>query len=360
VPFVALPRKGVTEGSELAIGWPATFATHEGVVAAVEENTLRIRRNSDNRAFARKIKAGQNVIVATGQAVAIGEVVAAMVSPLRADDLRCPARLPYNYISNMLASRERTQRFTGVKLARLRNDAGHCDSVAALVSDPVEDLYVRLEGIAYLAAVCGRPLADLLTAYLNSPDPQTQLEAVITLSETATAEATRLLSRILDNAHAEYFLRSAAAWGLARIGGEEPVRRLILAFADVNLDVRQEALDGVVTLGGVALPLLLNGVREADDDSIAAGCAEALRQRGAASELPIAEIARLLQNDPSRWAVWLAGTLPRDRVAAAVIPLQQARPELHYAITVLWSFVESWIARRWELRPGANFPEANQ
>jgi hypothetical protein len=37
--------------------------------------------------------------------------------------------------------------------------------------------------------------------------------------------------------------------------------------------------------------------------------------------------------------------------------LQADKPELHYAISLLWSFVESWIARHWELRPTAKLME---
>jgi hypothetical protein len=47
----------------------------------------------------------------------------------------------------------------------------------------------------------------------------------------------------------------------------------------------------------------------------------------------------------------LYGHLPRDQVAEAIADLQQTAPALHYAVSLLWSFVESWIARRWELHP---------
>src|SRR5205823_5243888 len=116
--------------------------------------------------------------------------------------------------------------------------------------------------------------------YLRSPDRQIQLESVITLGETATLEAGEMLSAILDNGEAPYFLRSAAAWSLARIGGEQPVMRLIRAFADVDFDIRQEALDGIVALSGEAVPFLLTSLREASDDAISAGSAESLRQYG--------------------------------------------------------------------------------
>src|SRR2546425_770901 len=70
--------------------------------------------------------------------------------------------------------------------------------------------------------------------------------------------------------------------------------------------------------------------------------------------------ANLRLDTPAPWAVWLVGHLARTRVAGAVAGLEASAPQLHYAITLLWSFVESWIARRWELNPGPILPPAGE
>ncbi len=127
----------------------------------------------------------------------------------------------------------------------------------------------------------------------------------------------------------------------------------------MDYDLRTEALEGIVSVNSDAVPILFAGLQEVDP-AIAAGCAEALRQHGELSDETIHELfAHLAGENPSVWAVWLAGHMPRERLAAAVDGLQQTAPELHYAITLLWSFVESWVARRWELRPDAEFPSPN-
>jgi hypothetical protein len=165
-----------------------------------------------------------------------------------------------------------------------------------------------------------------------------------------------MLSAILDDAERPYFARSAAAWCLSRIGDAEACRRLVQAFGDVNRNLRAEALEGIVSVNADAVPILLGGL-QAVDPAIAAGCAEALRQHGTLSADSIREIStQLADGNPSVWTVWLAGHLPRERLAGAVADLQRTAPELHYAITLLWSFVESWVARHWELRPGADLP----
>lgn len=279
------------------------------------------------------------------------------VKPENEHDLRCPGVPPEGrHLPQLVASCERTQRFTGVKLARLRRDASLRTLIANLESDPDEDVYIRLEAVAYLVAVHSVEAAGLFGPYLWSPDPQIQLEAVISLAEAGTDECVRMLGEMLDDDQQPYFARSAAAWCLSQIGGTEACQRLVQAFGDTDPNLREEALEGIVTINSDAVPILLSGLREVDP-AIAAGCAEALRQQGRLSDDTLREIAEQLAGaDPSVWAVWLAGHLPRQRLASVISRLQATAPEVHYAITLLWSFVESWVARRWELQPRASLP----
>jgi HEAT repeat protein len=160
-----------------------------------------------------------------------------------------------------------------------------------------------------------------------------------------------LLSSILDRQDVPYFLRSAAAWSSGRIRSEAATQRLVRAFSDIDQSIREEALEGIVSIGGAAVPVLMSGLRGTEMD-VAAGCAEALRQQSTLPDDVISQIARnLCGPNPSEWAVWLMGQLPREPVAPAIIGLQDSAPQLHYAISLLWSFVESWIARRWEVYP---------
>ena len=356
VPQGAEATKGVTEGSETSVAWKARFSGRDGVVEAVDGQRITIARAVDGRRHTQKIPTELGIVVTQGEEVAINQIIASGVRPESNDDLRCTGVLPEGHLPQLLGSRERTQRFTGVKLARLRRDDSLGTPIAGLESDREEDVYIRLEAVAYLVAVRDLGAEGLFAPYLASPDPQIQLEAVIALGEAGTGECVRLLSAILDDVERPYFARSAAAWCLSRIGGAEACRHLVRAFGDVDRNLREEALEGVVTVNVDAAPILLAGLREMDS-AIAAGCAEALRQHGALSDDSIREIlAQLTGGNPSVWAVWLAGHLPRERLAGAVEDLEQTAPELHYAITLLWSFVESWVARRWELRRDAKLP----
>lgn len=226
--------------------------------------------------------------------------------------------------------------------------------------DDEEDNYIRLEAVSYLASVGGGSARKLFDPYINSTNNQTQLEAIIALGETATEEALEILSEILGNAENPYFIRSAAAWCLSRVGREQAAAHLIEAFSDVDVKIREEALEGIIAIGGPAMPILLAGLEETDNE-IVAGCAEALRQHQPLEEEALSTVLnRLKQENPSEWVVWLLGHLPREQVAASIADIQKSKPELHYAISVLWSFVDSWIARRWELNLGTAFPSAEE
>lgn len=344
----ASSTKGVTEGSETSVAWKARFSRRTGVVESVQGQRITITRTIDGRRHTQTVPDQLQIVVEEGQTVTRNQIIASEVIPESDKDLYCPDALTDGRLRHLLMSRERTQRFTGVKLARLRRNATFGSPVASMEADQEEDVYIRLEAAAYLTAIRNVDAAGLFTPYLGSPDPQVQLEAVIALGEAGTQECVSILSEILNDADWAFFARSAAAWCLAQIGGTEACDRLVHAFADVDPKIRQEALDSIVAVNSDAEPILLAGL-QTDDSRVAAGCAEALRQHTALTDKAVRELSiQLSRANPSVWAVWLAGNLPRERLAVTVQRLQDTAPQLHYAITLLWSFVESWVARQWE------------
>lgn len=350
-PPVRRSTKGVTEGSETTVAWDATFSTRSGTVEAVVGRRVTVRRTSDGHRYTWNVPSRQTVHVASGDVVTENQVLASPIPPLSSGTLTCSRSLGPERLGRLLNSRERTQRFTGTKLARLLRRAELQRAIRRLTDDPEEDVYIRLEGAAYLASVCEESIEELFAPYYGSNDEQTQLEAVIAIAEASTPGAVSLLSGFLDATDKPYFFRSAAAWALGRIGTREALSRLTRAFADVDHSIREEALEGIVTLGGPTIPSLLAGLRDTNDD-VAAGCAESLRQqRQIPNEVVTSLLEELRSTNPSLWTVWLVAHLPREQVAGGIASLQKSAPHLHYALTLLWSFAQSWIARRWELNP---------
>jgi hypothetical protein len=345
--------KGVVEGSETTIAWDAIFSTRNGMVQAVAGGRITVRRDSDGHAYTWRNREALPVVVEEGGKVRKNQIVASRAVPLTAAALRCQGRAHPHLIDNLLSSPERTQRFTGIKLARLRGEAQHREAALKLLAHPEEDLYVQLEAGVYLARVCGLPARSVLGPRLADTDNQVRLEAVIALAEAATTEAAAMLVEQLDEREAPTFLRAACAWALGKIGSQAAIDRLIHAFSDLDTGIRNDALEAVVSIGAAAVPDLLPGVMGGNGD-IAAGCAEAVRRCAHrtpdCSDILVEELSRGAER---AWPVWLLAHLPRhgDRINTAISELQETSPEAHYAITVLWGFLDSWIAQNWEVYP---------
>lgn len=125
-------------------------------------------------------------------------------------------------------------------------------------------------------------------------------------------------------------------------------------FSDQDLNIREQALQGLVSLGDRAVPKLLEYLEnyEEYDDEVLAGCAEALRQyRDFDSNQLEGVINNLRGEDPSNWSVWLIGNLPKDVTSSMIQSMQDIKPEIHFGLSLLWSFSQSWISRRWEKDP---------
>lgn len=352
-PAVRSSTKGVTEGSETAIGWDAIFSTRAGIVTRVDPPVITVRRNGDGHPHTWSNPRRLPITVQQGDEVAEHQILASAVLPRSEGDLWCSGELPAGHIAALLRSPERTQRFTGMKLARLRAETEYRDEIARAGATPEEDIYVRLEAATYLVAVAGESADTCFRSYLQHAEDQVRLEAVVALAETRTDAAGQVLAGIEDDASAPYFLRSAAAWGLGRIGTDASAQRLIAAFADVNTAIREEALDAVTMLGSEPVPRLLREVFS-NDGGVAAGAAEAIRRLRGIPQNAVAELVdRIRSGDPPVWAAWLLGSLPQPDAAAhlEMSRLQAEQPHVHFAVTVLTSFMQSWIARTWEPFP---------
>src|SRR5262249_11055319 len=161
------------------------------------EQKLRIRPAASGSPSWRKVSPGQGILVAVGEAVEANQVLGSAVAVVTDDPLAFPRAPPQQHIPPPLPSPERTppvtrphlppprasrgrpQRFPGPNPARLRREPEYQTTAEELVADDEEDVYVRLEAASYLASVCDRPPRTLFGPYLDGPDPQTRLEAVI-------------------------------------------------------------------------------------------------------------------------------------------------------------------------------------
>jgi hypothetical protein len=351
-PFEKKARKGASEGSEVAIAWDAIFSTRNGAVESIADGKIRVCAPGGipyTWQNAKKLAPR----VAVGAGVSEQQIIASVAEPVVGAALDCVGTLPANYITNLLESPERTQRFTGVKLARLRGEQQYAEKIRSVGQHPDEDLYVQLEAAAYLVSVCGEEAKALFGPFLDAGDEQARLEAVVALAAAATPDAVEVLGAILLDDGEKYYLRSAAAWGLGQVGDPSSVNWLVAAFGEAERAIKEDALEAVATLEHKPFARLTDVVLDTDE-LLAAGAAEALRRYAI---VPQAEFERLIAalkgGNEQEWVVWLVANLPRgiDYVDTAVADLQNSQPRAHFAISVLWAFLRSWIAPSWELNP---------
>jgi len=329
------------------VSWKARFAKASGRVMSAKQQRLDYKLAGSERECHFRLGLDERSFLEAGDEFLENQVVAGQVRPLTDQEIRCRFDCDEPEIARMLRSRERTVRFTGCKLARLRRCAGLETVIRDLSSDPEEDPYVQMEARAYLCDVLGDSATDQFSAMLLShPDDQMRLEAAVALAETKSPSAFDLLLLVLEDTKQPLFLRSACAWALGCHGTEQAAESLVEAFADVALEIREEALTSLSNLGTASIRPLIKGLGLSSD--VAAGSAEVLRRL---RDVPVREIAALAEKSSSTWPAWALGHLPKDLIAPYIASLQNERPDVHFALTVLWTFLESWIAENWT--PGA-------
>ena len=278
------------------------------------------------------------------------QVIAGHAAPLGLDECRCRQGCNRQRVEEMLRSRERTSRFTGCKLARLAAIEDIADAIRDLAQDTAEDMYVRLEARSYLCEVVNES-ADrwFRPALLDHPDDQMRLETAVALAETRNPGAFGLLRLVIEDRRQPTFLRSACAWAIGCHGTHEAAECLVGAFADLAPGIREEALAALENLGEYRLDALLTGLASRSSD-IAAGSAEAIRRVREVPENQVRRIVELAESSESTWPAWALAHLPQEEVRPYIATLQDRRPDIHYALSVLRTFLESWVAEDWTPR----------
>jgi len=339
--------KGVSEGSEVQVQWKAKFAPWHGSIINTTKN--RVSYTQDGGPPIKRFLLGvdERAFLKAGDEFDWNQVVAGQVAPVPRSLLACKGGCGAEEVDAMMHSRERTVRFTGAKLARIGKHSTLAKTVRELADDPAEDPYVRMEARCFMCVVAGESAdAQFRATLLEDTDAQMRLEAAVTLAETHTPSAFDLLRCVLHDPAQPLFLRSACAWAIGCHGTQQAAECLVQAFGDVALEIRDEALTAVADLGAVAAVPLVQSL-SASSNMIAAGAAESLRR---IANVPAKDIASLAESSKSTWPAWTLAHLPRDTVQPLIAALQSRRPDVHFAVSVLWSFLDSWIADTWTPR----------
>jgi len=333
--------KGVEEGSEIRMIWPCTCANEESTVQEITEKSIKLIGNITGASqrcvlhrknFSLSPQCKANEIVLKNQIVVSSVPIS--ITP------KCDAKVPETFFAKQLGSAALSERYSAAKALRFR---GYKTSEALLLKrtkDNEEDIYVRLEAAAALAAYDNDEGWAFLRQSLQSEYLQVQLETIIVLSEIPKPQSqTALISVLLDESK-DNEIRSGAAWALGEFHSTDSANALIQVFNSTSLEIKIEAARALLRIGPSQVPSIVLAMNEAET-SRRDGIAWALaRMDGFSPE-------QLLKNSPDdnmrRWVAYIVGFGKSNFIEEHITALCKTDPQVHFAASVLWQILASWI-----------------
>jgi HEAT repeat protein len=332
--------KGVEEGSEIRVIWPSVAAHDTSVVSDVTATAIKLSPVSEGRPQ-RCVLARSTPLIPLcqiGETVSRNQVVAAVVPAVL--DLTCPADVGEPYFVDKLSSAALSERYAAAKALRFR---GHTSAVLALssrIADDVEDIYVKLEAAAALAAHGFNNGWDYLELSLSSDYAQVQLETIIVLSEISSPRSQALLIGALADSSRQEEIRAGAAWALGEFRTDDAARALADTFDHTSLDIKVEAARALLRIAPDRIPLLLALIRSSPESS-RDGLAWVLAKTGTFDPAEI--VLGPTDDNLRRWAGYVLGYGRGRFLDASVEAVCHDDPEVYFAASVLWQLLSSWI-----------------
>jgi hypothetical protein len=334
--------KGAGEGFELRVTWPSAVSNTDGTILEVNPSRLKYARKSDGRAISLALTRSSvplNPLVKSGDGIRESQVVASVV-PV-STRFACTGTATAGTFVRQLASSSIADRYAAAKaLARFKES--HIASVLTKrVVDQKEHVYVRLEAAASLVAHGQRSGMDYIQEMLCDEYFEHRLEAVIILGEIKTRAAGIVLAGVLLDTNQPIEVRAGAAWALGELGRPDGVDVLIKVFGEMSEPIRVEAARALRKLIAATNADVASLLPDALGDA-RAGIAWAMSRSG---RVDADALVKVMKNDDTRrWVAYILGTQDEKTYTSKVEELRRIDPEVHFAVTVLWRIMSSWIS----------------
>lgn len=250
--------KGVEEGSEIRVIWPSVAANDKSVVSEVTDKTIKLSPIGGGRPQRCIIVRKQPLLplCKVGETVERNQIVASVVPVVL--NLGCPDDVGELFFKDKLSSAALSERYAGAKALCFRGFAVSAESLKERLADEAEDIYVKLEAAAALAAHGFVNGWQYLKQSLSSPFNQVQLETIIVLSEIASPKSEALLITALADRSRHDEIRAGAAWALGEFHTDAAGRALTDTFDQTSLDIKVEAARALLKIAPDRIPLLLD------------------------------------------------------------------------------------------------------
>jgi HEAT repeat protein len=326
--------KGVEEGSEIRVIWPSVAANEKAVVDQVTPTGIRLCavEGSGRQRCVMARKGGELLpLCRVGDTVERNQIVASVVPAVL--QLQCPEDVGENFFKERLSSAALSERYAAAKALRFRGFQDSRETLGNRLADTAEDIYVRLEAAAALAAHGFQEGWAFLTGSVSSEFAQVQLETIIVLSEIPDIKSQELLIGALADSSRHEEIRAGAAWALGEFHTDAAGRALTETFGQSSLDVKVEAARALLRIAPDQTPLLLNLIRNSPEGR-RDGLAWVLARQG---EFDPAEIVhRPTDDNLRRWAGYILGYGRERFLDASVEAVCHTDPEVYFSASVLW------------------------
>ena len=338
--------KGVEEGSEIRVVWPCATANQRSIVSAVESGKISLSPIPGARRQSIKLSRSKGTIallpqVKASDTVEANQIVAA-VAPVNTK-ISLPPLVDETYFMGKLASVNLSERYAAAKALRYRRYTIAKPILESRMNDPEEDIYVQLEAAAALAAYDDPHGWKFMENKLRSPvmtvPLETQLEAVIVLSEIPKDLSERLLIEVLQDINRDEELRAGAAWALGQFASVTSATALVDTFNSNTLEIKVEAARALLRIGEPQVPLLVD-LLKSGDPAKRDGISWALARTG---KFNPADIVAGTDDNLRRWISYIIGYGKDNFIQAEVEAICSADPEVYFAATVLWQILASWV-----------------
>lgn len=257
--------------------------------------------------------------------------------------LTCPPTVEESYFIDKLSSVNLSERYAAAKALRYRGYIEAKTVLEARMNDSDEDIYVQLEAAAALAAYDDSKgwefIENKLHCQVMMVPLETQLEAVIVVSEIPHKRSERLLIEVLQDTDRDEELRAGAAWALGQFSTATTATALVDTFNSNTLEIMVEAARALLRIAEPQIPHLVDLLKTGDPDK-RDGISWALARTGKFNPMDLVEGT---DDNLRRWISYIVGYGKDKFIQADVEAICKADPEVYFAASVLWQVMASWV-----------------